>query len=80
VICIDHVTKASETQARYAIGGQHKLAGTTGAAYRFTVVQPLARPTDLERVFGLFDVTVVKDRPGYVRGHTLGDQDRHLQD
>ena len=52
VICIDHVTKASETQGRYAIGGQHKLAGTTGAAYRFTTVQPLARPTDLEPVFG----------------------------
>ncbi len=28
VICIDHVTKATESQGRYAIGGQHKLAGT----------------------------------------------------
>jgi hypothetical protein len=74
VICIDHVTKSTEGQGRYAIGGQHKLAGTTGAAYRFTTVRPLSRPSGAEPTHGLFDVRVMKDRPGYVRGHTLGDK------
>jgi len=74
VICIDHVTKSTEGQGRYAIGGQHKLAGTTGAAYRFTTVRALSRPSGAEPTHGLFDVRVMKDRPGYVRGHTLGDK------
>jgi hypothetical protein len=73
-ICIDHVTKAPETQGRYAIGGQHKLAGTTGAAYKFTLLRPLSRPQGIEPVLGLAEVTVVKDRPGYVRKHALDDK------
>ena len=74
VVCIDHVTKASESRGRYAIGGQHKLAGTTGAAYKFTMVQPLYRPVGAEPVLGVVDITVIKDRPAFLRSHTLNDQ------
>ena len=70
VICIDHVTKNGETQGRYAIGGQHKLAGVTGAAYKFTTLRPLARATGTGPVTGTVAVTVMKDRPGYVRGRS----------
>jgi hypothetical protein len=69
VIVIDHVTKDTFTQGRYAIGGQHKLAGTTGAAYRFTIVRPLSRATGIDPVDAVVAVTVMKDRPGHVRGH-----------
>lgn len=70
VVCIDHVTKNGETQGRYAIGGQHKLAGVTGAAYRFTALRPIARATEGTPVTGTVAVTVMKDRPGYVRGRS----------
>lgn len=70
VVCIDHVTKNGETQGRYAIGGQHKLAGVTGAAYRFTALRPLARATGTDPIIGTIAVTVMKDRPGYVRGRS----------
>ena len=70
VVCIDHVTKNGETQGRYAIGGQHKLAGIDGAAFRFTALRPLARATGDEPVVGTVAVTVMKDRPGYVRGRS----------
>ena len=70
VVCIDHVVKNGENQGRYAIGGQHKLAGVTGAAYRFTALRPLARATSTDPVIGTVAVTVMKDRPGYVRGRS----------
>jgi hypothetical protein len=70
VVCIDHVTKNSETRGRYAIGGQHKLAGLTGAAYTFTPVRPLARARH-EAITGIISVHVVKDRPGHVRGKAV---------
>lgn len=70
VVVIDHVVKSTEAQGRYAIGGQHKLAGVTGAAYRFTTERPLARALGAEPVEGTVAVTVVKDRPGHVRGRT----------
>jgi hypothetical protein len=70
VICIDHVAKADGGNGRYALGGQHKLAGVTGAAYKFAVVRPLARATGAEPVEAEIAVVVVKERPGYVRGRT----------
>jgi hypothetical protein len=70
VICIDHVTKAVDGRGRYAIGGQHKLAGVTGAAYLFTTLRPLARAAGTEPVEAAIDVSVTKDRPGYVRGRS----------
>ncbi len=41
VVMIDHVTKDSESRGRFAIGGQAKLAGLTGAAYTVDVAHPL---------------------------------------
>jgi hypothetical protein len=70
VIVIDHVTKSTETQGRYAIGGQHKLAGVSGATYRFTTLQALGRALDDKPIEGSIAVTIFKDRPGYVRGRT----------
>jgi hypothetical protein len=54
VTSLDHVVKnrGEGVSNRYAIGGQHKLAGLTGAAYRFDIVRPLARATGSEPVTG----------------------------
>lgn len=68
VVVIDHVTKSTEGRGRFAIGGQHKLAGITGAAYAVNLLRPFAR-SHLEPVTGSVQLTVVKDRPGHVRGH-----------
>lgn len=70
VIVIDHLPKSVEGNRRFAIGAQHKLAGLTGAAYRFDVVRPLSRATDKE-VTGTVTITVTKDRPGHVRAHAV---------
>jgi hypothetical protein len=67
VVQLDHLTKDREGQGRYAIGGQHKLAGLTGAAYKFEVIRPLTR-AEFDPVEGSVLITVTKDRPGYVRG------------
>jgi hypothetical protein len=67
VVCIDHVTKNAETRGRYSIGGQHKLAGVTGATYVFTAERPLSR-ADHDPVTGVINMRVEKDRPGFVRG------------
>ena len=64
VLMIDHVVKDREARGRYAIGGQHKLAGID-AAYRLDVVRPFARGHE-----GIVKVTVMKDRPGHVRQHS----------
>lgn len=69
VVCIDHVTKDRDGQGRYAIGGQHKLAGVTGAAYKLEVRRRLRRADGGEPVDGTVLITVVKDRPGWVRAH-----------
>lgn len=68
VVAIDHQPKNAGETGRYALGSQHKLAGLTGAAYRFEPVRPLGRPDGTEEVVGWSKVTVSKDRPGYVRG------------
>ena len=74
VVVIDHVTKAGDTRGRYAIGGQHKLAGLTGAAYRFDATTRLSRAMGAEPVTGAVTVTITKDRPGYVRAHAVSDR------
>ena len=53
-----------------ALGGQHELAGLTGAAYKFTTAKFFTRATGTEPVVGRVIITVEKDRPGYVRGRT----------
>jgi hypothetical protein len=61
VLTLDHVVKDRENRGRYAIGGQHKLAGVD-VAYSLKVLQPFARGRD-----GLVSITVQKDRAGRVR-------------
>ncbi|MGD0083561.1 MAG: AAA family ATPase [Acidimicrobiales bacterium] len=68
VVVVDHLPKDRMNQGRYAIGGQHKLAGLTGAAYKFTLTKWFTRATGSEPVDGRVLITVEKDRPGYVRG------------
>ncbi|MGA0894614.1 MAG: AAA family ATPase [Ilumatobacteraceae bacterium] len=73
VIVIDHVTKSTEGRGRFAIGGQHKLSGLTGAAYVFDVTKRLSRSTNGEESTGSVRISVAKDRPGHVRGNARGD-------
>ena len=63
---LDHVTKDRNGRGRYAIGGQHKLAGLSGAAYSSEVIHPFGRG-----MAGLSRLTVTKDRPGFVRPHSV---------
>ncbi len=64
VCVIDHVTKDGDTRGRFAIGGQAKMSGLTGAGYTVEVAEPLGRG-----LRGVIVVRVGKDRPGYVRGN-----------
>jgi KaiC/GvpD/RAD55 family RecA-like ATPase len=64
VLLVDQVTKDSDTRGRFAIGGQQKMAGLTGAAYTVEIAEPVG--------IGLRGVVVLrvgKDRPGYIRQH-----------
>lgn len=69
-LAIDHQAKNTDAAGRFAIGAQHKLAGLTGAAYRFESQRPLGRPQGAEESVGLTKVTVSKDRPGFIRGRS----------
>ncbi len=62
VVLIDHVVKDKETRGRYAIGGQHKLAGITGASYLVEAIDPFAPGRT-----GRSRITVTKDKGGQVR-------------
>lgn len=73
VVCLDHVVKNTDDRGRFAIGGQHKLAGIDGAAYSFKPLKPLSRAVGIEPVTGIVQINVVKDRPGFVRGYAEGD-------
>lgn len=68
VAMLDHVPKSLDNRGRYAIGGQHKLAGLTGAQYVFEVERPFSRATH-EPITGVIKITVTKDRPGHIRTH-----------
>ncbi len=67
VVCVDHVTKGSDGRGRYAIGGQHKMAGLDGAAFIVEVTEPFA-----QGLAGNATVRVGKDRPGRIRGLGVG--------
>lgn len=67
VVCVDHVTKGSDGRGRYAIGGQHKMAGLDGAAFIVEVTEPFA-----QGLAGKATVRVGKDRPGRIRGLGVG--------
>jgi hypothetical protein len=73
VVMLDHVVKSRESRNRYAIGGQHKLAGVD-VTYGLDVVKPFGR-----RRRGLVRLVVHKDRPGHVRGQASGDVIAELQ-
>jgi hypothetical protein len=64
VVMLDHVVKDKETQGRWGIGGQHKLAGVDGATYKLESVVPFARDKP-----GSSKLIVSKDRHGMVRQH-----------
>jgi hypothetical protein len=67
VLQIDHVIKNPEARGRYAIGGQHKLAGIDGCAYKIAVTEPFGRGKR-----GHARLTLDKDREGHVRALALG--------
>lgn len=70
VLQIDHVTKATDTRGRYAIGGQHKLAAITGTALKAVVVKALAKGDR-----GQVKLVIDKDKHGDVgpAGTTIAD-------
>lgn len=68
VILLDHVVKDREQRGRYAIGGQHKLAGVD-VAYSMRVIEPFARGRE-----GRVSIKVEKDRPGRVREFAVDHQ------
>ncbi|MFC8182251.1 bifunctional DNA primase/polymerase [Rhodococcus sp. NPDC057297] len=63
VACVDHVSRDTEGRGRFALGGQHKLAGLDGAAFVVEMEKPFA-----VGMAGFASVRVGKDRPGHVRG------------
>lgn len=66
VVCLDHVTKSAENRGRYAIGGQHKLAGLNGAAYVLENRAPFG-----VGIAGRSGIYLAKDRPAQLRRHAL---------
>lgn len=66
VVMIDHVTKATDTQGRWAFGSQHKLAGIQ-VGYVMRIAEPFVRG-----VGGRSKLTISKDRPGWVRAQSVG--------
>jgi hypothetical protein len=67
VVLIDHVTKDAESRGRWAIGGQHKMAGTDGVAYTIVAMERFGRGK-----MGSSRVVIGRDRPGHVDGIALG--------
>lgn len=61
-VVIDHVTKASDTRGRFAVGSQAKMNALDGAAYVVEVEQPLGLG-----LRGVVSLRIAKDRPGTVR-------------
>lgn len=64
VTLLDHVTKDPETRGRWALGGQHKLAGLNGAAYILENRHPFGIG-----ITGTSGIKIAKDRPGQLRRH-----------
>ena len=61
VVQIDHVVKNADNRGRYAIGGQHKLAGITGVAYKILTIKPAGKG-----VKGHAKLVIDKDKHGDV--------------
>jgi len=62
VACVDHVSRDTEGRGRFALGGQHKLAGLDGAAFVVEMEKPFVKG-----IAGVASVRVGKDRPGQLR-------------
>lgn len=67
VLLIDHVTKATDSRGRFAIGASAKLAAIDGTQFTAEVKLAFARGRS-----GLVRINVTKDRPGYVRAIASG--------
>jgi hypothetical protein len=70
VLQVDHVVKNAEARGRYAIGGQHKLAGITGTAFKMLTVKSFGKGTK-----GHAKLVIDKDKHGDVGpiGITIAD-------
>ena len=73
VLQVDHVVKNSDDRGRYAIGGQHKLAGVTGVAYKMVTVRSFGKG-----VKGQSKLVIDKDKHGDVGPNGATVADLHL--
>jgi DnaB-like helicase N terminal domain/AAA domain len=73
VLQIDHVVKNADARGRYAIGGQHKLAGITGVAYKMLTIRSFGRG-----VKGHAKLVIDKDKHGDVGPNGVTAADLHL--
>lgn len=62
VLSTDHETKNKETRGRYAIGGQHKLAGLNGVMFKMESVTSFTESNG-----GRSKILISKDRNGSLR-------------
>ncbi|NUO58978.1 MAG: AAA family ATPase [Hamadaea sp.] len=73
VLQIDHVVKNADNRGRYAIGGQHKLAGITGVAYKMLTIKSFGQGAK-----GHAKLVVDKDKHGDVGPNGITAADLHL--
>ena len=73
VVQIDHVVKNADQRGRYAIGGQHKLAGITGVAYKMLTIRSFGQGTK-----GHAKLVIDKDKHGDVGPNGVTAADLHL--
>jgi len=76
VLVLDHMTKSHESNKRFAIGAQHKLAAVDGIALIATMKKHWGRPEagSSHTQYGQVNFAISKDRPGVVRGLAGSDQ------
>lgn len=67
VLGLDHVVKDRDTRGRWAIGAQHKMAGSD-VCFSLEAIRPFGR----RLTGGLSRLTLTKDRPGHLRQHAVG--------
>lgn len=73
VLQVDHVVKNAENRGRYAIGGQHKLAGITGVAYKMLTIRSFGTGAH-----GHAKLVIDKDKHGDVGPNGVTAADLHL--
>lgn len=67
VLILDHVVKDRDNRGRWAIGAQHKMAGSD-VCFSLETIRPFGRGL----TGGLSRLTLTKDRPGFLRQHAVG--------